>query len=227
MHAHRFSRNLVSGLFAFSALFALGCDDTATLSGPTEVRSALRVAVAVFGTMPDLDGYLVGLSTGGQSDPASQTVDAAGGAVFFRNLSPGTHSVRLESLAANCAVEGDNPLPSTVLAGKTTLVQLAVLCPASLETEVFKLVSQDSFAERFFIEVDGTFGLDFGDTSTSSAEFLGTYSREGTVLVFDFEGSSILGPWQATGTLAGDCMTVDYNDAMEIVDFEDGQFCLS
>lgn len=227
MHAHRLSRNFVSGLLTISALVALGCDDTDNVSGPTEVTGNLRVNVAVFGTKSDPDGYLVGLGTGGPSDPASQAVDAVGGSVFFGNLSPGTHSVRLESLAAHCAVDGDNPFPSSVVAGKTSLVRFAVLCPASLTTEVFKRVSQDSFDDRFFLEEDGTFALAFADTSTSSTGFVGTYTREGAVFVFDFEGSSIFGPLQATGLLAGDCLTVDFNDAMNFNDFEDGDYCRS
>lgn len=234
MHAHRFSRNLVSGLLVFSASFALGCDDT--VSGPTPVTTgSLRVNIGVFGTMPDLDGYLVGVSTDGQSDPASRTVDAAGGSAFFRDLSLGTHSVRLESLAANCSVDGDNPLASTVVAEKTTLVRLAVLCPASLSTQIFTHVSGDAsaFAKRYFLEEDGTFALDFGRTHTSSAEWIATYTRDDMTFVFDFGTGDFGELLEATGTLAGDCLTIDYNDALQSysftgsTDFVDGEYCRS
>lgn len=226
MHSSLLARGLVSGILGLSGLVVLvACSDS--LADPTQTNSgALRARVAVFGTEPDPDGYLVVLGTGEPGDPAPQSVGSTGGTVFFGNLPSGTYATRLESLAANCVVDGDNPHPSSVVAGETSLIGFAVVCPKSPMTEVFKHVRTDPFVERYFVEADGTFALDFGSQTSSSAEYLGTYSRDGGTFFFDFDdGSGFGNDWLASATLLGDCITVDYNDAMEFDDFEDGEYC--
>ena len=46
------------------------------------------------------------------------------------------------------------------------------------------------------------------------------------VLVFQWEGGSTAGSWEATGTLQGNSLTVHYNRIMQLTDFEDAVYAL-
>jgi hypothetical protein len=83
------------------------------------------IQVSTSGAMPDTDGYalaVAGSDIRGIAPDANET---------FTGLAPGVHLVTLKDVDAPCAVAGGNPQPFTVVAGKTVLVQLVVLCPAS------------------------------------------------------------------------------------------------
>ena len=113
-------RRLALPLAAIAAL-AFGCDDVISPpSGPT--TGSLRVEVTTTGVDVDPDGYFVRLEAGlGPRVPAV-------GAVVISGLSPRSHSVGLEDLAANCAASGENPATATVVAGDTTTVGFAIEC---------------------------------------------------------------------------------------------------
>ncbi|HEU4680134.1 MAG TPA: hypothetical protein VFS51_00230, partial [Gemmatimonadales bacterium] len=50
------------------------------------------------------------------------------------NVAAGTHTVRLSSLAPNCAVQGENPRPVTLQGGATADVGFSVVCTATTGT---------------------------------------------------------------------------------------------
>lgn len=56
-------------------------------------------------------------------------------------------------------------------------------------------------------------------------ERLGTHSLKGTEIDFAFEDSNTAGEWRASGTIDGDCLTVEYNPVMFFAGFEDGEYC--
>jgi hypothetical protein len=58
-------------------------------------------------------------------------------------------------------------------------------------------------------------------------EYLGRYSRTDSAITFDFDGWSVVGPWLASGVVAGNSLTVKYNDVMLWSDFEDGVYIRS
>jgi hypothetical protein len=98
---------------AVSVSFAITC---ATGTGTLEIRT---------------------VSTGGPADPSGYTVSVDAGAPVaigvnatrtIDGLSPGSHEVSLAGLAANCAVEGSNPVSVTITAGETAELEFAVQC---------------------------------------------------------------------------------------------------
>lgn len=60
--------------------------------------------------------------------------------------------------------------------------------------------------------------------SSGIAVHTGTYTRENSVIDFDFDAWSAAGPWEATGTLENDSLHVSYNAVMILTDFESGTY---
>ena len=132
----------------------MGCDASKDPDpvGP-QLPGALEVSVVVEGSRPDVDGYVASLV--GREDPAR--VDPAGGTVRFSNLSPGSHSIRLDDLAPNCFVKGANPRRVNLHPNQTFTVQFLVRCPGSgqllitttsqgvdLDPDGYRLIMEDS-----------------------------------------------------------------------------------
>ncbi|HEU4697587.1 MAG TPA: hypothetical protein VFS40_00245 [Gemmatimonadales bacterium] len=100
--------------------FAVTC--TALPPGAT---GAIAVTTATTGSAPDPDGYTVTLDAG-----TPQPIGAAA-TVTLADVATGPHFVTLGGLAANCHVEGDNPLTVTVAAAATVNAGFAVFCPGT------------------------------------------------------------------------------------------------
>ena len=82
------------------------------------------IQVSTSGEAPDTDGYalsVAGANIRGIGPSASET---------FTGLTPGAHLITLKDVDDPCAVTGGNPQPFTVIAGKTVLIRLAVVCGA-------------------------------------------------------------------------------------------------
>ena len=73
---------------------------------------SLHVTTATSGSSLDPDGYTVSVDVG-----TPQAVSVNGSRVFT-DLTASSHSIRLDGLAANCTVSGDNPLAVTIAAGR-------------------------------------------------------------------------------------------------------------
>jgi hypothetical protein len=67
----------------------------------------------------------------------------------------------------------------------------------------------------------GAFVLEFVNLEV---EFRGRYVEASGVVDFSWEGSSVAGPWGATGTMNGDSLEVHYNVVMQMNDFEDAVY---
>ena len=72
---------------------------------------------------------------------------------------------------------------------------------------------------RFVLDEDGTFALQ----TSAGSEWRGTYSSEDATVTLDFEGAN----WLATGTLRGDSLFVEYNEAALLNDFQNGVYVLN
>lgn len=55
-------------------------------------------------------------------------------------------------------------------------------------------------------------------------EYRGGYTESNGVITFEWEGSSVAGTWSATGTVKDGSLTVQYNLAMQLSDFEDALY---
>lgn len=75
-------------------------------------------------------------------------------------------------------------------------------------------------ASRFILYEDGTFVLQI-DTGYSTA---GRFTRAGSVITFIWDVGNGVGPWGASAVLSGDDLTVTYNLAMAVSDFENGTY---
>jgi Tol biopolymer transport system component len=102
-----------------------------------EGSGSLEVTVTVDGTRPDPDGYAVVIVLASEDTPGPGVpVEPAGGTVRFSELLPGSHSVRLENLAANCFVTNANPRAFTIAPEETSRVTFLVQCPGPGKLQV-------------------------------------------------------------------------------------------
>lgn len=90
--------------------------------------------------------------------------------------------------------------------------------------QAYDRVSPSSWegASRYVLYRNGNFSLQYA--TLGFFEYKGRYARTDSVVVFDWDGWSSAGPWGAEGVIAGDSLTVKYNDVMVWTDFEDGVY---
>ncbi|HUR93497.1 MAG TPA: hypothetical protein VMY76_02865, partial [Gemmatimonadales bacterium] len=148
----------VSANAVATASFAVVCGAT---------TSTIQVTTVSTGSPVDPDGYEL-LLDGGGAQPI-----AANAAVTIASVAPGTHTVQLEGIATNCALEGDNPRTVTTTAAATLTVTLTVNCspptppPAPGSISVTTETSgpgQD--ADGYAVTLDGGAGLPIGGDAT-------------------------------------------------------------
>jgi hypothetical protein len=75
---------------------------------------------------------------------------------------------------------------------------------------------------RFVFYDNGAFVLQYAGIG----DYRGGYTEANGVITLEWEGWSVAGPWGATGTLKGDSLTVQYNEIMQLSDFEDAVYTL-
>ena len=92
-----------------------GSDVTAPVTG------TLEIDIATTGVERDPDGYALRLD-GGPGEP----VEIVG--VFYRDVTPGIHTVELTEVSDHCVVAEENPQTVSVAAGDTTRVGFTVAC---------------------------------------------------------------------------------------------------
>lgn len=204
------------------ALVPTGTLEISITGGENVLARGVRVTI-------ELDGSL-----------APRTWDlAAGGTYRFPNLPQGTHLVRLEALVGACAVEGANPRPFSIVGGETARIEFK-LCPGIPLRSAAGVYDRTSYyeptvsfhgtlSERYVIDEDGSFRLQFNSGRYGSFEYPGTYSTylsaSDTVLLLEFSPNP--GRWDATAILRGGCLVVEYNLDMWLSDFEHGEYCRS
>ena len=82
-------------------------------------------------------------------------------------------------------------------------------------------VSNYTRESRFVLYDNGAFVLQYGGLV---GDYRGGYTEANGVIAFEWEDSSVAGPWGATGTIRGDTLTVQYNLIMQLSDFEDAVY---
>ena len=85
-------------------------------------------------------------------------------------------------------------------------------------------VSAYTRTSRFVLYDNGAFVLQY--PSLGEGGYRGGYQEANGVITFEWEGWSVAGPWGATGTLNGDSLTVQYNEIMQLTDFEAALYVL-
>jgi hypothetical protein len=88
--------------------------------------------------------------------------------------------------------------------------------------ELAPRVSSYTKESRFILYDNGAFVLQY-----AGGAYLGRYSVSNGAVTFVWRDSTAASHWSATGTLNGDSLTVQYNDRMQLDDFEDAVYALS
>jgi hypothetical protein len=90
---------------------------------PMPIPPELKVLVSTAGPDPDLSAYIVTVGT------HREHIDRDG-SFTFTQISPGTYTVQLDDIAANCAVSGGPTRQVTVVEAQTTEVSFDLSCHA-------------------------------------------------------------------------------------------------
>ena len=91
------------------------------------IPGSVGITVTTVGSLLDADGYLLRVD-----DREPEPIGVNDG-VTIEGLAPGSHSVRLDGVAANCRVESDNPVAVEVTVDHAAAVAFAVTCHAGVE----------------------------------------------------------------------------------------------
>ena len=151
-----------------STSYAVNCAPT----GPT--TGSLSVATATSGASGDVDpdGYTVTL------DGATSRAIGDNETTTFSGLAPGSHTVVLSGVAANCSVSGGTSRTVSVTAGSTASTSYSVSCaPTSGGTGSLTVTTATSGAsgdldpDGYTITIDGSFSQPIG--TNTSATFTG------------------------------------------------------
>jgi hypothetical protein len=121
-----------------------------SLAPPTAGR--IQIVTATSGPEPDPDGYTISI------DQGPETPIAVNGTMQSDELDPGAHEVQLGGLAANCAVQGENPRTITVGSGEAARADFAVACGATTGALSVSAVTSGPApdADGYTVLVDGT-----------------------------------------------------------------------
>ena len=144
--------------------------ETATLAFQltcSATTGSLALTASTSGPSPDPDGYSITL------DGADRGTLAASGAVTLDGLIPGTHTIGLSGVAANCQVEGENPRIAAVTAGASATVAFAITCAAPPpNTGTLRVVTSttgpEPDADGYTFAVDGGTSQPIGVSGTAS-----------------------------------------------------------
>jgi hypothetical protein len=119
-------------LLSLLSLGAAACESAFSVSSD----GIIHVLVTTSGSGSDADGFLLTVD-GGEARAVS------GGSIALEGLAPGAHTVLLSGIAANCAVQGENPRSVEVGADGGASVSFTVTCE-SIPTDGFRIVVSTS-----------------------------------------------------------------------------------
>jgi hypothetical protein len=120
---------------------------TFSITCPTVAAGTLEVTVSTSGSDPDPDGYAV-VVDGGTPQPIGNNAS-----ITLTSVAAGTHTVRLDGVAANCSVSGPNPQAVSVPASGSATVTFAVTCAAiQPSTGTLRIVTNTSGSD---VDQDG------------------------------------------------------------------------
>jgi len=121
--SERVRRALTVGIVAaLGGMVAAGCGDDDPAPPTT---GQIAVTTVTTGDTPDPDGYALTLDGNAAGDVGVNDV------AIIPDLTPGTYTVALTGVAANCTVAGDNPRDLNVTAGVSTTTTFSVNCPGA------------------------------------------------------------------------------------------------
>src|SRR5437762_1213283 len=197
--------SLIAGLVA-ATTFSVSCT-----APPT--TGSLRVTTATSGASGDVDpdGYSVtldGTTSRAIGDTATTT---------FSGLAPGSHTVVLSGVAANCTVSGGTSRTLSVTAGSTVSTSYAVSCaPTGPTTGSLSVTTATSGAsgdvdpDGYSVTLDGTTSRAIGDNATTT--FSGLAPGSHTVVLSGVAANCTVsgGTSRTLSVTAGSTVTTSY-----------------
>jgi Tol biopolymer transport system component len=134
MHGHAAPRsNSLAYVVPLVTLGLLACGGGSG-DGPTSPSvGTLEITASTSGSEVDADGYALTIDNG---TPQPLGVN---GADTVASLSPGTHTVALAGIAANCVVDGSNPRSVDITAATTVKLRFDIACsqpPGAVQVSV-------------------------------------------------------------------------------------------
>jgi hypothetical protein len=127
---------------------------------------SLQITSATSGASPDPDGYQVTV------DGSDRGALGVSGALSVDGLQPGSYSVGLGGVAANCVVQGDNPRSVAVTAGASATATFTIVCsepqPGAGSVRVTTVTTgTEPDADGYTFAVDGGTNQAIGATATT------------------------------------------------------------
>jgi Tol biopolymer transport system component len=181
-------RTVAVGIHVASIRFEITC-------GPP--TGSILISTATAGSRPDLDGYAASV------DGSAEQAIASNGTLTFPGLPLGDHSVLLTDVAANCAVDGDNPRTVTVSNGQQASVAFQVSCFATGTGRILFASDRTGTSHLYSVRENGSNIIDLtptmeafdGDWSPDRSRivFATTRDEEPSIFVMDADGSNPVG----------------------------------
>jgi hypothetical protein len=92
---------------------------------------------------------------------------------------------------------------------------------------VYATYNAGLLSSRYVFYADSTFALQFNSATFGPFEYGGHFVRTNAGIKLNFDGWNVVGPWEASGIMNADALTVTYNSSMSLSDFIDGVYVLS
>jgi hypothetical protein len=144
------------------------------LSGTLQVTTA----TTTLGILNDPDGYQFTI------DGAAAKDIGLNASVSVSDLSPGSHTVRLQGVAGNCSVNGSNPATVSIVGNATTQLPLAITCGNTLrQNQVLFLSTRGGPSTNLYLmNDDGSNVVRITDNNFTDQDI--AVSPDGTTIVF-------------------------------------------
>ena len=147
---------------AFVSLsFVVACGEATQPPAPGRIE----ITAITLGDDPDADGYVVRVG----SDPTPYVLGAKG-SITISSVVAGSHEVRLEGTATNCAVEGGAARRVSVTAGQRVVVAFSITCVPRVGSIAVSTVTTgfDLQTGGYRVTVDATVGRSVGANDTTT-----------------------------------------------------------
>jgi Tol biopolymer transport system component len=192
-------------LFAAAAA-AVSCGDGEGITVPPSTGT-LEITTITNGTEIDSDGYTI------QVDGGTEQAVAVSDELTIPEVAPGSHSVLLGGLAANCTVADANPQSVAVTAGDTATVAFAVTCRPTTGGVVITTATSGPLpdVDGYTVSVDETDGVSMGVNDAITISDLPPGAHEITLGGLAENCSVASGQSQTVTVVAGQLSQVQFN----------------